>query len=993
MGDFSRRLRPIVEGLDADTSGTAFLGDAQVGGDVVAGNKILQLPPEQRTLPAQLPADISGFTGRHGVLTQLDRLIAGDGPRTAIITAIHGMAGVGKTALAVHWAHRVAGRFPDGQLYVDMRGYSATAAMTPAEALGRFLRALGVPDERIPEDEDERAALYRSVLANRRALIILDNASSPQQVRPLLPGSPTCRTLVTSRNQLSSLVAHSGAQTLPVDVLTPDEAAGLMTTILGGARVAAEPNAVEQLAQQCTYLPLALRIAAAHVAIGTYGTIAELVAELAAGNRLTTLECDDDPHLAVRCAFDLSYRHLAEPERRTFRHTGLIEGPDFTPHTMTALLDESPDRVRRSIRILANAHLIEPKSAGRFRLHDLLREYAQERVREEETREVHHAAVRRLAEWYVANATAYAYCLDPCRPRITADPPNPAEHVAAIPWFEAERAGIIAIARQIAQLRMGSPGWELADAAYDFFRRRRYNDENIELHRLALTAARACADRPAQVYMLHHLAALQIEQGRYGEALALAKEALDLDARTADILHVRRNIGIIHLRTGQYAIALGSLARDLSSSQGQRDRRGEAETLTVIGMVHRDLGQHDKAIDSLRQALEVQRGIADRRGEAITLNRLAAVRHWWLGQYRQSAADARAALHAQRDCGDRAGQAETLYTLSFITHQMGQPRRAVRYAQRSLAISRAVGDRMGEGRALFALAWVYRKLGHYRLAESFARQGLEIDRDIGDRYGEARALESLARNLHYERRLPDAYNTQLLSLRLREGIGEPNAVGRARTLLARYAIDLDRPADALRYAEESLGIHREIGDRRSEGATLQCLARVHRKLGHYSEAVVCARTSLTIRRDVRDRRGEAESLDSLARAHLAMDHYDDALDYAKQALAVVRHIDYPFGQGWALDHLGRIYLAMGDPQRAVRHFEDALRIRRRIRDRYGQGRTLSRLARVYVTLGRHKAALAAAERSLDIERDTLQPDALAERLAEIARITEQTQGG
>ncbi|HEX6469629.1 MAG TPA: tetratricopeptide repeat protein, partial [Streptosporangiaceae bacterium] len=733
MGDVSGGLRPLgQERGDHDRPGTAFLGEANIQGDVVAGNKIIQLPPEQRMLPAQLPTDISGFTGRKGVLGRLDALVAQRGPRTAVITAIHGMAGIGKTALAIHWAHQRAGLFPDGQLYADMCGHSPTAALKPAAVLGRFLRAMGVPDERVPEGEAERAALYRSVLADRRVLVILDNVASPQQVRPLLPGSRTCLTLITSRRQLSSLVAQSGAHALAIDVLSSDEAKALITTMLGTGRVTAEPKAVDLLAEQCAYLPLALRIAAAHVAMGTYESISELATELAAGDRLATLECDDDPHLAVRAAFDLSYCHLVEAERRAFRHAGLIEGADFTPQIVSALLDAPVEGVRRSLRILANAHLIEPRTSGRFRLHDLLREYARERAQAEEPPGSLESALRRLALWYADVAADHGHCLDPRRPRITPAPKAPSRDLtASLTWFEAERAGLLSVIRQGGLMRMGRVVWELADAAYDFMRLRRYDVDNIDAHRLGLAAARAEKDVAAQAHMLQHLAELHLSMGRYEEARRVGEQALRLNVHTADILHTRRLVGSAHFRTGQYAKALGVLEMDLTRSRQLADHRGEAETLTVMSMVYRDLGRPADAIDCLQRALDIHREIADSRGQAITLNRLAAMRHWWLGQYRQAADDAGRGLRALRACADRPGQAEVLYTLAFLSHKLGNSHRAVRYAQRSLAISQAIGDRLGEGRAIYALSWLLRKLGRYTRAIIFARQAIVFCREIG----------------------------------------------------------------------------------------------------------------------------------------------------------------------------------------------------------------------------------------------------------------------
>ncbi|MBA9001777.1 tetratricopeptide repeat protein [Thermomonospora cellulosilytica] len=1019
--DRTRPRVPVPGGtVEIDAPGAVYLGDTQFEGDAVAGNKIVYMAAEQRRPPAQLPADVQDFTGRRTSLDRLNELAAMDGPRTAVLTAIHGMAGVGKTALAVHWAHQVAGQFPDGQLYVDLRGYSDDAALTPMEALGRFLRALGVPDAAVPDDLDERAALYRSMLSGRRMLVLLDNAADARQVVPLLPGSATCLTVVTSRSQLSSLRVRGGAHTIAIDVLTPEESVDLIASIVGPEPVAAEPEAAAQLALQCAYLPLALRIAAVHVAMGTYSSIAELVEELSAGDRLDTLECDDDPNLAVRAAFGLSYRHLDEPVQRAFRRIGLLEGPDFTPQILAVLLDATAEQVRPLLRVLANANLVQSRE-GRHRLHDLLREYAWERVDEEETAEERNAALSRLVAWYVDNAHKHGSRINPYRSRLKSpsggrppdpgtdgpgDPPpelrhgHPArsrtedeardDYRSALDWFEAERMGLVAVTRQAARLGMGRPVWELADAAYDFLRLSRYNRDNTLLQRLGLDAATAAGAAKPRAYVLHHLAALHRDIGGYPEALRFAQRALDAcreaGQQETHALHTLRLIGDIHWRMAKYARALDCFAEDLRLCQEAGDKSGEATTLTFIGLVHSNLGRYTEAVEHLRRAVDIERDIGSRRGEGQVLHWLAYVHHS-LGHSRKASEYAQLALEAQRDAGYEPGQARTLNLLTQVTHALGDHRQAVRYGEQALAICQAIGDRLGEGRAYDALSMLQRQLGAYRKAEELAKKALKVRREIGDRPGEAFSLEALAGALSYMSRPRESFEMQHEALRIRREIGDRTGEARTLALLAHCAVYVDRLSEGLRYAEESLAIRREVGDRHGEADALLQIARLYRKMDRPVEAITHAQQSLAIRREIGDRRGEAEALDNISRIHLKTGHVEAALDYAQQALRVEREIDDLIGQGWTLDHLADIHTAMGRHARAVQLCEQALRVREQIHDRHGQRRTLDHLAELHLAMNRPDKALHAARRALSIVREYTDPELLAPRLRVVEDLT------
>ncbi|GAA3132609.1 AfsR/SARP family transcriptional regulator [Streptosporangium carneum] len=349
-------------------------------------------------VPAQLPPEPGQFTGRADELSVLDSVVTRG--ETASISVVTGAGGVGKTALAVHWGHRIRARFPDGQLYVNLHGHSPERPLRPIEALGRFLRALGVPPERVPDTVEEASAAYRSLLADRRILVVLDNARGVEQVRPLLPGGRRCAAVITSRDHLAGLVARDGAVPVPLGVLASDEAVTLFGRILGSERLSAAPDVALEMARACGYLPLALRVAAADIAGRPGGDIVGQVRRLAA-TRLSVPAAGGDPHPATRGAFDMSYHRLDPPSRRLFRLLGLIPGPTFTPEAAAALAGTTPGETDRLLCGLAAARLIEESEPGRYTFHDLIREYARERALAEEGEPARARALDALLGWYL----------------------------------------------------------------------------------------------------------------------------------------------------------------------------------------------------------------------------------------------------------------------------------------------------------------------------------------------------------------------------------------------------------------------------------------------------------------------------------------------------------------------------------------------------------------------------------------------------------------
>jgi DNA-binding SARP family transcriptional activator len=406
--------------------------------------------PPAAPVPRELPADVSAFTGRAAELRRLDELTGGatraGRASAAVISAVSGTAGVGKTALAVHWAHRAAGMFPDGQLHVNLRGYDPAQPLTSAGALAVFLRALGVPDDDIPAGEDRRAASYRSLLAGKRMLVVIDNARTADQVRPLLPGTAACAVVVTSRDSLAGLVARDGAARVDLDLLPLDDAVGLLRELIG-ARADAEPAAAAELAGQCSRLPLALRVAAELAAARPGIPLADLTCELAdEQRRLDLLDADGDQRTAVRSVFSWSYRHLDTAVARAFRLTSRHPGPDFDSPAAAALTGCTVDQTRRALDTLARAHLVHPTGPDRYGMHDLLRAYGRRLADAEEGEQRVREALARLADHYVHAAAGAS---DPPCPSV-APRPEAAENGETPRWIVEQRAILIAAAAEFA---------------------------------------------------------------------------------------------------------------------------------------------------------------------------------------------------------------------------------------------------------------------------------------------------------------------------------------------------------------------------------------------------------------------------------------------------------------------------------------------------------------------------------------------------------------
>ena len=705
-------------------------------------------------VPRQLPAPVRHFVGRAGelrALTQLLGWVGQDGPGTVVISAIAGMAGLGKTALAVHWAHQVADRFPDGQLYVNLRGYDPDLPLQAADVLAGFLRGLGVAGQAIPGATEERAALYRSLLANRRVLVLLDNASDAEQVRPLLPGNSSCMAVVTSRDALAGLVARDGARRLDLDLLRPAEAAGLLRALIGG-RAHANPDATAALAALCARLPLALRVAAELAAASPGVPLADVAAELAdQQHRLDLLDAAGDPRTAVRTVFSWSVRHLDHDAARTFRLLGLYPGVDFDAPAVAALTGTRPEHARRLLDRLARAYLIQPAGPRRYHMHDLLRAYAAAQAAEHDTEPERRAALTRLFDHYLAAAAAVAdifFPADPDRPpipRAASPAPQVTSLAAARAWLRAQRANLVAAAEYAAS--HGWPAHAIGLAATVF----RYPITGhlayaAAMHSHACRAAAQTGDLAAEASALVNLGAALMAQGHLRQAAGRLEQARQLYRRAGDRIGEARalvNLGVAGYCRGRYEQATSCDRRALALYRQTGNRVGQARALSNLGLVYLRQGRYRQAHGNLRRSLALYREDGIQPAEAHVLGSLGEL-EMRQGRYAQAAGHLRRSLALCRASGNRLCEARTQACLGLVMLRRGRYAQATAYLKRALALHSEAGNPSGQAEALNGLGEALLAAGQAGYARTRHADALALALQAGDHYEQARAHSGLA---------------------------------------------------------------------------------------------------------------------------------------------------------------------------------------------------------------------------------------------------------
>ncbi|TDD40467.1 tetratricopeptide repeat protein [Actinomadura sp. KC06] len=976
-----------------------------------------------------LPADNPYFAGRAISLGKLDLLVGqSEWPRAVIV---QGMAGVGKTTLALHWAHRVVDRFPDGVLFADLRG-TRRSPVTPAEAMGQVLRAAGVPGDQLPRTEAELAAQCRSLLADRRMLLILDNASRPEQIRPLLAAATSGLVVVTSRRRLPDLLEGADIRTLELREMATQEAVDLISNVLGpgDARVRDEHKAVVRLAGECGHLPLALGVMAGRLAENPGESIAATVRQLAErdakdappyGPGLTggglsegASHGSSGPGLqaVLSPTFDVAYRSLRSDQREAFRRLGLITGPDFTPAALAALQDRTVDEARECLEGLRQAYLVHDVRPGRYRMHELLRDFARQRGLREDSDGELMAAQRRLLAGYLAEARGAGAALA-MRPRpavhrreARSRPATAADRAAGLAWFESERRNLVAAVHQAARLGLHRTCWELADALFDFQEFRRYTEDNIAVHQAGLHAARTEEDWAAAAVMLHNLAMAQFELGgsvqaigygedarrgfravdppdRYGEAVTLATLAdvhVALGRYLTAIQHARRSLNIheklrdeggdlgdggvakghdtlarAHLGLGDYEKALDHAGKALRVRRRVDDQPGVAETLLTVAQVHRRQGNVHEAVSHALEALYIRQELADMHGAAQALTELARM-NAALGLRDMAQQDAEQALRTYRALGARHGEARTLTTLGMLMCDATRFAEAFTYCGQALRLHRDTSDRHGEAEALAQIGIVHWRLGRYREAREHLLRAVEIRREIGDQHGEAHDLEHLSVVMRRLSRHQEAFVLGLEALDLWHQLGAQGGLAGTLGSLARTYSHLGLPADAERAARQALKIREDGGDWYGLGVGMDTLAAVLRRAGRPEEALERELEALQYLREVGDRHSEGTALVHLAVIHLDLGHADEALETGRRALDLATELGDTREQAYALHTMARASQLLGKHARAAEHVNAEIVIRRDMDDQRGLRRALELLRDCQLALGDQAAA-------------------------------------
>ncbi|MDT0458873.1 BTAD domain-containing putative transcriptional regulator [Streptomyces sp. DSM 41527] len=872
----------------------------------------------------QLPMDITEFVGREAELEQLQKVLgragapSDAGDQAVSVAVIEGMAGVGKTRLAVHAGHRfvAAGLFGDMQLWADLKGFSPSGPPAdPADVLEDFLRLLGVPGSQIPAGAEARAALYRDRLAGKRALVVLDDAVDEDQVRLLLPGNSSCALLITSRRVLSGL---DGAHTLRLGTFSQEEALSLVMWLSGRPDDDPGSDAARRLVELSGRLPLAVALAGRRLRTRPTWKVDELARRLDADEgRLRQFTIGTR---TVDAAFELSYRALPAELQRAFRLLTLHPGDDFTPPSAAALLNVDCAEADGQLELLLDEHLLQQHTFGRYRYHDLLRLYAGGRARSEDDELERRTAVRRLVDWYCGTAEAARQALEPWRPhpgggrRADSGAVSGAgEHAApphadsALEWLERERANLLAVSREAAAADWHHDTWRLATEAHAYLVQHTYGTDSHEGLRLGLGAARRMSDPVKQAQIMRDLGGMYDGLGRHEDSAAQHRAALALSEEAGDV-------------------------------------HGAAEALTGLGRTSYALGNYPQSAEQHRQALALFKKTADLHGQARSRGGLGLA-HWFTpGRYRESAKEHRCATTLFEVTGDSRGHAHEACNMGLAHWIFGNYKQCARYHGRALALFRQSGDVRGQAIARHGLGLAAWHLGRPDTAQDHHLYALGVFRELSDRRGEAIALHRLG----YVKWVTGEYRQgeELLHQALALGSSISNRQTEAWTLtsLGFLCQRLQRTEEGHEHLQKALRGAQAIGDPHCEASALLGLALNSLYTGQPDSCRKAAHRALLCARSLSNPHGESMAMITLGFASSARRRPREAAKWHREALSLARRTAEPFTESMALTGLGRACTENGHYEQAERHLVMALAIRERITDRHGQADTLVALA-------------------------------------------------
>ncbi|MGC4814771.1 BTAD domain-containing putative transcriptional regulator [Micromonospora sp. DT228] len=669
----------------------------------------------------QLPPEVHDFVGRSESVEQIRSVVAATGgSRTGLpLAVLTGPPGVGKTELAIHVAYQLRAEFPDGQLFVNLRGFSLDASLRTEEVLGGFLRALGVPAERVPRHPDEQGALFRSLMAGRRVLLVLDNAGSPDQVRPLLPGDAACAVIVTSRDSLIGLSAVNGARRVQINPVSRAEAEALLSRIIGADRTGAEPAAVADLATACGYLPLALRIAASNLAAMPDQRIAAHVRELRSEDRLRAFAVDGDDQASVRATFDLSYRALRPEVARLFRLLSLVPGSNFDLYAAASLAGVSPAEARRMLASLTTASLVEHLRNGRYEFHDLLRDYAGWQARQD-SHEVRLAAARRLLDYFLRAADAASGLLYADFPRLphpdthsSPEFPNWTDPLDALAWLEAEVMNLVATVGDPLLQESGAPVWLLADSLLGYFVRQRQDIAWPDTLRRALEAAERAADPHATAALQRGMGRLHFRRNEYAEARASYQRSARLSQKLGDRAGEGRDViglGNVAFELQNYIEAARCYEEALPLLRESGDRDGVAIALVNLGITLIMIGRSGEGAERLDEGKKIAEDLGLRNLAPRATSGLAMLDSW-CGRFEESAAGFASVLSDWSDLGYVQGQAETLRNMAEVHLESRRATEALAMAEQALGLAEQMDAKWMAMGAHVTLAEAHLRLG------------------------------------------------------------------------------------------------------------------------------------------------------------------------------------------------------------------------------------------------------------------------------------------
>ncbi len=910
-----------------EISGGIFFSAVIQGRDIT-----VQLPREITPALSGLPAATPAFTGRD---TDLDGLLRALAPRPAasdpttvagspavVVTAVGGLAGIGKTELAVQAAHAALakGWFPGGVLFADLFGYDEARRLEPAQVLEGFLRALGIPGEHIPPEAQDRARLYASVLTaysgqGQRVLVVIDNVSTSGQAEPLLPTDGTNAALVTSRDTLGLL----NARLLDLNVLTPEAAADMLNQTLqvarpGDGRVTGHPGDAAAITRMCSGLPLALRIIAALLAEDPARPLAAMAADLR--DERTRLDEISYGDTAVRAAFDLSYRRLDPDRARMFRLLAANPGPDISTSAAAALAGRDQVFTRHGLEVLARMHLIEHgHSYGRWRMHDLVRLYADQHGGTHAHADGRDEGFTRLLDYYlVATQAADAYLgpdiSDPATGRFS-------DREQALAWLDAEYPNLTAATYAAASSGHAAVARDLPEAMWHFLRLRYHFNDWITLATTALTAARHLGDRHSEGLALNSLGVAMRLVGRFEEAIAAIQGAIQIYRDTGD--------------WGDEGVALNSLG---------------------VGL--QELQRYEEAIAVCQSAVQIFRDIGDRDSEGMALHNLGlALSH--SGRFKEAIAVCQSAVQIYRDIGHRHdGMAKALNSLGTVLWQTHRFEEAITAHQEAVQISRDTGDRHDEATALNHLGLARQDLERSSEAITAYQDAIQIYRDLGRRHDEATALNNLGIALGTLERFPEAITAYQDAIQIFRETSDEHAEGVVLDNLGNTLRDLERFTEAITLYQDAIQIYRDTGNQHGTVQALNSLGIILQELERFPEAITAYQDAIQIYRDTGEWDGAAAALNNLGISLFQVRRFEEAITAHQEAVQISRDTGDRRGEGQALNGLGVVLQRVRRFAEATTAYQAAIQIYRDIGDKHNEGVVLDNLGNTLRDLERFR---------------------------------------